>query len=162
MKTTEITLHKATERFENLEAKCQHAFKDGNHSKVFMATSDERYELESVIRRINAKQIKKFANLIMYTDVEPYEVIRKVSDITVEIRKMDTTLNPNWKPNTISGGFVGHTINNRSQEYSYKSDENILPKESVGQKQMVVGSMVHKNSQCQMHHINFTITTSRI
>ena len=31
----------------------------------------------------------KFANMIGYSDVEPYEVVRVISDKTIEIRGMD-------------------------------------------------------------------------
>ena len=35
-------------------------------------------------------KIRKFANLKYWTDVEPYEVVRVISDKTVEVRLMDT------------------------------------------------------------------------
>ncbi len=53
-----------------------------------------------------------FANRISYSDTEPCEVVRVVSDKCMEIRDMDATLRAEWKPNTKAGGFMGHTVNN--------------------------------------------------
>lgn len=53
-----------------------------------------------------------FANRIRYSDTEPCEVVRVVSDKCLEIRDMDATLRADWKPDTVVGGFVGHTVNN--------------------------------------------------
>lgn len=66
----------------------------------------------------NAKEIKKYCNYHGYTDVEPYEVVRVISDKTVEIRPMahgQNKANMEW----VSGGFAGHCINNHAQHYDY-------------------------------------------
>lgn len=65
----------------------------------------------------------KFANLHMYTDVRPYEVIRVISDKTVEVREMTATIDSNFIPEILPGGFAGHCKNNRDQHYTYQSDE---------------------------------------
>ena len=71
----------------------------------------------------NAKEIKKYANHAMYTDVNPYEVVRTISPICVEVRAMRTeqiSVPKDFHP----GGFVGHFADNRSgQKYNYFSDE---------------------------------------
>lgn len=64
----------------------------------------------------------KFANMIGYSDVTPYEVVRIVSDKTIEIREMKATLIEGWKPNMIPGGFSAHCANNGTQEYNYESN----------------------------------------
>ncbi len=64
----------------------------------------------------------KFANMIGYSDVTPYEVVRIVSDKTIEIREMKATLIEGWKPDMIAGGFSAHCANNGTQEYTYESD----------------------------------------
>jgi len=53
----------------------------------------------------------KYANLYGYSDVHPYEVVRVISEKTIEIRAMNASRDPNWKPEIIPGGFAGHCIN---------------------------------------------------
>ena len=58
----------------------------------------------------------------MYTDVQPYEVVKVISDITVEVRPMKTK-QTKFPQQFSPGGFVGHYHDNRSgQEYEYISD----------------------------------------
>ena len=66
----------------------------------------------------------KYANYHGYSDVSPYEITKVVSDITLEIRPMQATLDPKFKCETVVGGFFGHTTNNNEQSYSYESIEN--------------------------------------
>lgn len=66
----------------------------------------------------------KFANLHMFSDVRPYEVVRSISASTLEIREMTAVLDPDWKPEILPGGFAGHCVNQSSQRWIYKSDEN--------------------------------------
>jgi hypothetical protein len=61
--------------------------------------------------------VKNFANHYGYSDVNPYEIVRRVSDRTIEVRRMDTTIDPSWKRDFIPGGFFGHTANNDSQKW---------------------------------------------
>ena len=63
----------------------------------------------------------KYANYYGYSDVSPYEITKVISDITLEVRPMKATLDPNFKCETIVGGFFGHTTNNNKQSYSYES-----------------------------------------
>lgn len=64
----------------------------------------------------------RYLNRYGYTDVTPYEVVRVISDSTVEIRAMVATLDPTWQRDFRPGGFFGHTANNDSQRYTYTSD----------------------------------------
>ena len=84
-----------------------------------IATREERREEET--RRI--KEIKKYANHYMYTDINPFEVVRTVSPICVEVRQMKTIQTK--KPSDFyPGGFTGHYADNRQgQDYEYSSDE---------------------------------------
>lgn len=65
-----------------------------------------------------------FANHIGYSDVTPYEVIRHVTDKTIEIRRMNAERN--FQPNIIPGGFSGHCTNNTesAQEWIITPDES--------------------------------------
>lgn len=64
------------------------------------------------------------ANHCGWSDVHPYEIVRVVSDKTIELRAVDAELHPEWKPKTEVGGFFGHTVNNGSQKWLYQSNES--------------------------------------
>ena len=66
---------------------------------------------------------QKFANHVGYSDVNPYEIVRVISDKTIEIREMTAERNPDWKPEWVTGGFAGHCTNQWEQLW------NITPKE---------------------------------
>lgn len=71
--------------------------------------------------------IKKFANKILYTDIEPFEVVKECTENLYVIRHMKSTetvdsINAR-KQNFIPGGFMGHTDND-VQEWKYESDIN--------------------------------------
>jgi hypothetical protein len=69
-------------------------------------------------------EIRAYANQHGYTDVHPFEVIRKISDICVEVRAM-RTVQTRFPQDFHAGGFAGHYSDNRSgQEYEYHSDPN--------------------------------------
>lgn len=58
----------------------------------------------------------------MYSDIDPYEVVRIISPICVEIRAMKTVQIESPK-DFHPGGFVGHYADNRDgQKYEYFSD----------------------------------------
>ena len=67
-----------------------------------------------------------YANYAMYTDVQPYEIVRVVSDKCLEVRHMDakqlhTPEDLGW----ISGGFAGHATKNREgQKWEITSNLN--------------------------------------
>ena len=63
-----------------------------------------------------------YANHIGYSDVNPYEVVRVVSDKTLEIRRMNAERDPSYKPEFIPGGFSGHCVNQLDQEWIISSD----------------------------------------
>ena len=66
----------------------------------------------------------KYANQIGWSDVHPYEIVRWVSEKTVEIRAMNATLDENWKGKFVPGGFAGRCINQDSQRYEYSSNHS--------------------------------------
>lgn len=68
--------------------------------------------------------MKKFANLHMFTDIKPYEVLRVVSEKTIVVRSMKAERDPNWKPEIHVGGFVGNCSNNNEQKSIIQSDES--------------------------------------
>jgi len=64
-----------------------------------------------------------FANHIGYSDVNPYEIVRRVSDRTIEIRAMDAErANPAEDMGFIPGGFVGHFADQHKQQWTITSN----------------------------------------
>lgn len=65
-----------------------------------------------------------FANLHGYSDVEPFEVVRVISDKTIEIRAMRAERDESVKLEWAVGGFAGHCVNQRDQKWVITSDES--------------------------------------
>lgn len=64
-----------------------------------------------------------YANFIGYSDVEPYEVIRVVSDKCLEIRAMDAVKDESVKMEFLVGGFSAVCVNQQSQKWIISSNE---------------------------------------
>lgn len=71
---------------------------------------------------LNINHVGKFANLIGYSDVSPFEIVRVVSEKCIEVRSMNAELDPTWKPEFVTGGFAGHCHNNNQQRWVITSD----------------------------------------
>ena len=63
-----------------------------------------------------------YANHYGYSDVNPFEIVRRVSDKTIEIREMDAERDPEWKPEFHVGGFSAHCSNQREQRWNITSN----------------------------------------
>lgn len=66
--------------------------------------------------------MSQYANRLGYSDVEPFEVVRVVSEKCVEVRKMAYELDPAWQPEWVVGGFAGRCINQNSQKWIIASN----------------------------------------
>lgn len=66
--------------------------------------------------------VGKFMNYRGWTDVEPFEIVKVVSDKTVVVRPMKAELDPSWQREVSPGGFAGHTVNNHEQKWIITSD----------------------------------------
>lgn len=66
----------------------------------------------------------KFANYIGYSDITPYEVVRVVSDKTLEIRRMTTERDKLVKLEFHVGGFFANCSNQSDQNWFISSDES--------------------------------------
>jgi hypothetical protein len=64
----------------------------------------------------------KYANHLGYSDVTPFEVIRAVSDKTLEIREMKCERDESVKLEFHVGGFSAHCSNQRDQKWFISSD----------------------------------------
>lgn len=65
------------------------------------------------------QEIKAFANLAMYTDTRPFEVIEVRTANKVIIREMKAEMSADWKPEIVAGGFGGHCVNNHDQDSAW-------------------------------------------
>lgn len=63
-----------------------------------------------------------YANHYGYSDVNPYEVVRVISDKTIEIREMDAERDESVKLEWEIGGFCAHCSNQRDQKWFIKSN----------------------------------------
>lgn len=70
-------------------------------------------------------QIRPFCYRRGYSDCEPFEVVRIVSENCVEIRALDAEQCPDWKAKQEwhAGGFAGHLANQRAQEWIFERNE---------------------------------------
>jgi hypothetical protein len=76
-----------------------------------------------------------YANLYSYTDVTPYEVVRWVSDKTIEVREMDSVEDRSVKLEWDVGGFSAHCVNQRDQKWFITSNpENRIIRIRLGKK----------------------------
>lgn len=71
-----------------------------------------------------------YANLMSYSDVWPYQVVRvSESGKTFWVASVESTRDPEWKPEFVSGGFAGHCYNNQEQRWIYglTDTQNTIP-----------------------------------
>ena len=67
-----------------------------------------------------------YANNKGYSDIHPYEIVKVISDKTIEIREMDSKELP-WKRDWHEGGFAGHLANQNKQKWDIKPNEKNKP-----------------------------------
>ena len=65
---------------------------------------------------------EKFANYLGYTDINPYEVVKVVSDKCIEIREMSAE-KIKWDMKIYQGGFSHHVANQDQQKWNITSNE---------------------------------------
>tara|TARA_R110002012_G_scaffold66487_8_gene173773 strand:+ start:2107 stop:2748 length:642 start_codon:yes stop_codon:yes gene_type:complete len=64
----------------------------------------------------------KYANHMGWSDVNPWEITMIVSEKTIEIKSMKATKDDSVKLKWVAGGFAGHCVNQRDQEWFIESD----------------------------------------
>ena len=80
-------------------------------------------EMEREEKVAKKKEIKAFANRGSYTDCEPFEVVKKISDKCVEIRMMDSK-ELEWEKEWVVGGFSGIMVNQNEQKWEITQNKN--------------------------------------
>lgn len=63
-----------------------------------------------------------YANQYSYSDVTPFEVVRKVSEQTLEIREMDAKRDESVELEFHVGGYSAHCSNQRAQKWIITSN----------------------------------------
>ena len=66
---------------------------------------------------------QSFANHFGYSDIDPFEVVRVISDKTLEVREMVAERDESVELEFHVGGFSAHCSNQRDQKWHIKSDE---------------------------------------
>lgn len=92
-------------------------------------------ELADSLEKESIERVKKFnkltpatvkvgdgATINLWSDRHAATVI-KVTAKTVTVRRDKATLNPDFKPEFIPGGFAAHCTNQSEQSYTYEPDE---------------------------------------
>ena len=64
-----------------------------------------------------------YANKIGYTDIDPYEIVSRLTEKSIEIRAMDCEQDMSVKPSFQIGGFSAHS-NNAQKWFITSSDKN--------------------------------------
>jgi len=82
-----------------------------------------RLKAESAFRVVEKEVGYKYACHYKYSDVDAYEIVKVVSDKTIEVRKMDSKHNIAHLKQYV-GGFGGHVADQRDQKVTYASNPN--------------------------------------
>ena len=67
--------------------------------------------------------LNKYANWVLHSDVNPFEIVKVISDKTILIREMDSE-ELAWKKDVHVGGFSAHVSNQHEQKWDIKSNPN--------------------------------------
>lgn len=90
---------------------------------IFEDGTDFEILADGTVTRDVSFQVGDGATERLHTDSHAYTVIRvSPSGKTVTLQRDKVTLDPSFKPDTVVGGFLGHTVNNHEQSYTYGSD----------------------------------------
>lgn len=130
--------------------------------------STERLEIyekirnvEKLINELAPQEIKKYCNQHFYTDVEAYEVVKVISEQTIELRPM-IAKQISAPKEFHAGGFCGHYSDNRSgQDYEYTSNpdaETFRVRYSKRNRQWQIGKynrFVMSDAPYKFHDYNF-------
>lgn len=135
----------------------------------FIKTQDQNELREVVDNSMKAEQrlndyrnsfrfrmkIRKYCNLQFYSDIQPFEVVRVVSDKCVELRRLDfrqTVFPTQFHP----GGFSAICADGYSQDYEHISNpENPVFRIRLGKKGWGKGRYVMSDIPIRYYDYNF-------
>jgi hypothetical protein len=76
--------------------------------------------LKEYQENVRLKEGTAFANHMGWSDINPYEIVKRVSKKTLVVREMTAIEDESWKPKFVVGGFGGHCTNNNNQKWNIK------------------------------------------
>lgn len=80
-------------------------------------------DLEELTRQAHEEiKVGDGVTLRLYSDAEAYTVIKRTAS-TITVQRDKATLDPNFKPEWVAGGFAGHCTNQNDQTYTYERNE---------------------------------------
>jgi len=88
---------------------------------VYAKEAELKKQIEAENRR--DVQVGDGVTLYLYSDSWACTVIAKTKN-SITLQRDKATLDPDFKPEFIPGGFSAHCINNSDQSYSYERDPN--------------------------------------
>lgn len=83
----------------------------------------DAWELNAKIEWWNELEVGDHAHICHWSDISPVTVIKRTKK-TITVRYDKATLDPDWKPDFVVGGFSVHCTNNDDQEWIIEEDEN--------------------------------------
>lgn len=123
--------HDGVEWFESHRNTFGRQFDDLTEAQAYALCKQDRFNAYAAKNGGHARSECKvvpvklgFANNALYSDVEPFEIVRVVSDKTIDVRAMDAEMADDWKPEIIPGGFAGHCTNNSDQRKAWVITSN--------------------------------------
>tara|TARA_R110000803_G_scaffold119597_2_gene187889 strand:- start:3036 stop:3365 length:330 start_codon:yes stop_codon:yes gene_type:complete len=107
----------------------------------------------------NTIEGNKYANLHLYSDVNPYEIIEVRTPNRIVVREMDAEKDKSVKLEFHPGGFCGHVSNQEKQKWFYKSNDKypleVLRKHKDGFFWNNNGKFILNNEPIKFHDYNF-------
>ena len=81
----------------------------------------EELEYELVVAERFEVKVGDGVTYRLWSDAQACTVIKRTAK-SITIQEDEATLDPNFKPEIIPGGFIGHCVNQNEQTYSYKAN----------------------------------------
>lgn len=86
-------------------------------------TAERTAEINADADALSALKVGDGVTVSLWSDCEAYTIIKR-TPTTMTVQQDKATLSPDWKPEFIPGGFVGHCTNQSEQTYTYERDES--------------------------------------
>ena len=100
----------------------------------------------------------QYANHIAYSDVNPFEVVKVISDKTIEIREMDAVEDNSVAMEFIPGGFSAICTNIREQKWNKRPTHPTVCFVSACQRRVDGKMLTDVGFNSAMLHVNSTTT----
>lgn len=101
-------------------------YQDGNEKMVgHMMDEIEKFAKEYDAKNLTPAntEVGDGVTMTLYSDAHAWTVIKKTKT-SVTIQRDNATMDPNFKPEFVVGGFAGHCTNQEKQVYTYERNEN--------------------------------------